>query len=214
MKKILSAAFAAMMLFSVPAFAQTSGNGQEITAGQNMKKMKKARKGDFKDFKDKKEGRCDSAFCKEDFTPRNEFEGMNLTETQKSQLQQLKDKRREEAKARKEAMKAEGQETKNEAKIDRKAMKEEREASRRQYLKDVKNIVGQENYVIFLENQFVEDSGRAPMQKEMSKGGPRMKMEAKGAKGSKGTYAKHEKKNKKGSKSGKSMKAGKGTDKN
>lgn len=159
MKKILSIAFASMILFGATSYAQTTqANDSETSKECKVKKCdKQAKFGE--------EG-CMAGQC--------EFEGLNLTDQQKSQLKELKSKQREEFKARKEAAKAEKKEKKEQAKADRKAMKEQREADRRAYLDKVKEIVGQDNYVIFLENQYIQESGRPDIDKAQ-RGGKNMK---------------------------------------
>lgn len=88
------------------------------------------------------------------------YEGMTLTDTQKKQLPQLDAKSRAEMKQRKKAFRradreaeANGREISTEEKEARRA---EIIAFKRQYLAQVKAIVGPEQYVIFLENEFVQ----------------------------------------------------------
>lgn len=129
-KKFICSAMTAMMLMAIPAYAQTTAKCEQ----------KKART------------ECALRGC--------EFEGLDLTDAQKNQLRELKDNRCKQMKARNDSAKVARMEAKAKAKADRMAMKEEREAERRAYLKEVKKILGDEKYVMFLENQFVQDSGR------------------------------------------------------
>ncbi len=89
---------------------------------------------------------------------KNPYEGLNLTDAQKSKLAELDSKRLAERKAKMEARKAEanGQKadkSKNDA--DRKAMMEARKADKIEYLQEVKEIIGPDQYVVFLENFYV-----------------------------------------------------------
>lgn len=147
MKKILSAAFAAMMLMAIPATAQNTAADQAKCAKTECSKDNKINK--------------DKGACRE-------FEGLTLTDTQKEKLQQLKANQREARQAQKEQAKMDRKADKEQREAERKAMKEQREAERRAYLKEVKNIVGPENYVIYLENMYVT----APMQNQMGPKGP------------------------------------------
>lgn len=86
------------------------------------------------------------------------FKGMNLSEKQKEQIKELNAKVRQENKAKADRMKEEKKARKEEAKETKKAMRQQKEAEKREYLKELKNILGNDNYVIFLENQFVMKS--------------------------------------------------------
>lgn len=90
----------------------------------------------------------------------NRYEGMTLTEAQKEQLAQLDANCREEMAQRKKDFRRADREVEASG---REISPEEREARRaeiitfkRQYLARVKEIVGPEQYVIFLENEFVQ----------------------------------------------------------
>lgn len=76
------------------------------------------------------------------------FEGLNLTDTQKAQLQKLnadrKASREQLAKARKETKMRDAQ-----------AARAERRASKKEYLEEVKAIIGPDQYVTFLENVYI-----------------------------------------------------------
>lgn len=84
------------------------------------------------------------------------FEGLNLTDTQKAQLQKLnadrKASREQLAKARKE----------NKMRTDS-AARVDRRASKKEYLEEVKAIIGPDQYVTFLENVYINGgNGQRP----------------------------------------------------
>lgn len=88
----------------------------------------------------------------------NPFEGLNLTEQQQARLDALKPtaEQRAQAKAEKQAKKE----------ADRKARFEQRAQQRRDYLAKVKAILSPEQYMQFLENNYVDN---APAKKMMGK---------------------------------------------
>lgn len=160
MKKFVSAAFAAMMLFAIPATAQNTTTGasksETTSCTSNNKDCNRNRQCDGnRQAKGKKDGQCLRANC--------EFEGLNLTDSQKSRLNELKAKQRTAREAQKAQAQADRQANKEKKIADRKAKKDEREAARRAYLQEVKDIIGPDNYVIYLENMYVT----APAQPKM-----------------------------------------------
>lgn len=131
-KKILGFALIAMTLTAFNGMAQNPDNNN-TTAKQECVKGKKA---------DKQE-------CRKQLCP---FDGLNLTDAQKTQLQQLDNKRKAARQEQTQARKDKKQEMKN----DRLA---ERQAAKKAYLEEVKAIIGPDNYVVFLENFYVNGGG-------------------------------------------------------
>ena len=134
-KTVLGLAIAAMSFTSFGTMAQTitcnnaatCNNEQVCTANTN----------------------CTKAEC-------NLFDGLNLTDTQKTQLQKLnadrKASREQLAKARKE----------NKMRTDS-AARVDRRASKKEYLEEVKAIIGPDQYVTFLENVYINGgNGQRP----------------------------------------------------
>lgn len=130
-KKVLSIALVAMSLVSFSSMAQNKTN--DLTVKQETVKGKKA---------DKQSRR----------TQVNPFDGLNLTETQKSQLQQLDE-------SRKTAREQQAQARRENKHLNDSARIAQRQASKKTYLEEVKAIVGPEQYVIFLENMYVNNGG-------------------------------------------------------
>lgn len=131
-KKILGLALIAMTLTAFNGMAQNPDNNT-AKAKQECVKGKKADKQD----------------CRQQLCP---FAGMNLTDAQKTQLQQLDSKRKAARQAQVQARNEKKQEMKN----DRLA---ERQAAKKAYLEEVKAIIGPDNYVVFLENFYVNGGG-------------------------------------------------------
>ena len=96
------------------------------------------------DGKAKCEQRCDKKGDKKDKRA-CVFDSMNLTDAQKAQLKALNEKQREQRKAQKQE---------NKQRDRRQAVE-----SKKQYLQEVKAIVGPDNYVVFLENMVVNQPG-------------------------------------------------------
>lgn len=129
-KKILGLAAIAMSLIALPSVAQNKKNND----GR------------------KKEARIENTRCTKDFKIGDRacciFEGLTLSDTQKDQLKQLNEKQLANRKARKEALRAERQ--RNDS-----TMRAERRASKKAYLEEVKAIIGPDQYVVFLENFYL-----------------------------------------------------------
>lgn len=127
-KKFLGIALVAMSLVSFTGMAQNSTDNNSAKI-ENVKRQK-----------------CDKASCV------NPFEGLNLTDTQKTQLQQLNTKRMEQRKQQAQARKADKQ--RNDS-----TRMEARKNARKEYLEEVKAIIGPDQYVVFLENMYVNGGG-------------------------------------------------------
>ena len=143
-KKILGIALVAMTMFAANSFAQTPTINNNSTKVENVKGKKT----------DKQQNK------------RNRYEGLTLTDTQKTQLQQLDEKRAAQRRENAEAKKAEKQQ-KNADRMDA------RKAAKMEYLQEVKAIVGPEQYVVFLENFYVNGNSQGTKNKMQSsrKGG-------------------------------------------
>ena len=106
---------------------------------------------------------------------KNPYEGLTLTDAQKSKLAELDSKRMADRKAKMEARKAEGKKadkksmTDAERKAAKQAKMQARKAEKMEYLQEVKAIVGPEQYVVFLENMYV-NGGQQGGGKAISKG--------------------------------------------
>lgn len=119
---------------------------------------------------------------------KNPYEGLTLTETQKSKLAELDSKRMADRKAKMEARKADnnGQKAdKSKNEVDKKARMEARKADKLEYLKEVKAIIGPDQYVVFLENFYVNGGGNQNGGKAIrqGKGGQKGMAHNKGVKG-------------------------------
>ena len=144
-KKILSVTLVAISMVSIPMVAQNT-NGK-------VEKCEKTEKCDKKE-------KCDSD-CEKDKKANRDakmLEGLTLTDAQKQQVADLNAKTRNARKAKAEEVKNERKQEKEAAKADRKAMKMQKEQERRAYLQEFRKIVGDDNYIIFLENQYIQKS--------------------------------------------------------
>lgn len=161
-KKILGIAFVAMTIFAANSFAQTPVANDNSIKVENVKGKKT----------DKQQNK------------RNPYEGLTLTDVQKTQLQQLDEKRAAQRKENAEAKKAEKQQ-KN---ADRMAA---RKAAKMEYLQEVKGIVGPEQYVVFLENFYVNGNSQGAKNKmQSSRKGGKNSAHVKNMKGRKGENGK------------------------
>lgn len=98
------------------------------------------------------------------------FAGLNLTESQKSQLNQLKASRQQARKEKTQARRAER--VRNDS-----ARVADRRADRKQYLEEVKAIIGPDQYVMYLENIVLDTpQGRPGHDKALSKSNRPRKM--------------------------------------
>lgn len=154
MKKVFSIAIATIALMAVPSFSQTAASTQTQTGNtcKNNKVCQIGKKGHRMTPEQKRQ--CRAA------REARLYEGMTLSENQKKQLSELNEKRRADRQAVK-AQRKEAKAQKGEARAaEKKAMKEKKIAARKEYLKEVKKIVGSDNYVIFLENEYLVSSDR------------------------------------------------------
>lgn len=126
-KKILGLALVAISLAAFNGNAQTTTT-DNTPAQENVKGKKTDR-----------QGRRDKV---------NPFDGLNLTDAQKTRLQELDNQLRE---AGKERVKA----AKEERRRNDSARIEQRKAAKKSYLEEVKAIIGPEQYVVFLENSYI-----------------------------------------------------------
>lgn len=148
-KKILGLAVIAISLVSFSSMAQTPGAGS-CQASEQCSSPKK----------DCPASACPAKPCSKP----DPFAGMNLTDSQKDKLKALKAKRDT---ARLERMKA--------RKADRMRGDSARvaasRADRKQYLEEVKEIIGPDQYVIYLENIVLDTpQGRPGHHKDFTKG--------------------------------------------
>ncbi len=106
---------------------------------------------------------CDAAGCpteKAECVQSFLFEGITLTPEQQTKLQELNASRAKAAKEKKEA-----------AKADRKAKGDQKKAARKDYLNSVKGVLTPDQYVIFLENAYVNGPAKmAPRDGKAHKG--------------------------------------------
>lgn len=84
------------------------------------------------------------------------FEGLDLTEKQKAEIAGLQKKQLETRVAERDARRAEKQMRKAERHKKDSARKEARRESRRSYLKELKKILGEDKYILFLENSYID----------------------------------------------------------
>lgn len=147
-KKVLGLALVAMSLIAFNGMAQNSSDQTNTVNKENVKSKKNEK------------GSC----CK----AANPFEGLNLNDSQKSQLQQLDSKR----KAAREQQAQTRKETKQRNDSARMAA---RRADKKSYLEEVKAIIGPEQYVVFLENMYVNGGGKQNGGKTAMKNGKNRK---------------------------------------
>ena len=138
-KKVLGLALMAMALVGFNGMAQDNSrkNAQCCKAQTECAKGGKGMKKEAREMK-------------------NPYEGLTLTDAQKSKLAELDSKRMADRKAKMEARKADVKGQKGERnEADMKARMEARKADKMEYLEEVKAIIGPDQYVVFLENFYV-----------------------------------------------------------
>lgn len=150
MKKIFSSlAIAAVALGAVPAMAQTQ-NTQAASAQAQVQYNNCAPNNCAPDYNclqdencapggSRRDGSCYMMGC---------FEGLDLSDAQKAQLKDLREKTYQKRVAGKQALK----DQKEKVKSDYNAA---RDAAKREYLDGVKKILGEKKYVQFLENSYI-----------------------------------------------------------
>ena len=160
-KKILGLAIAAM---SVMAF---SSNAQTTSISDNTANAKTECTG-------KKSAAKQKVFSVSEARParKSAFDNMNLSADQKAKIEQLNQKRREAVKTQAQTRKADKQRGDSTARADR-------QAAQRQYLSELKSIIGPDNYVVFLEDFYVNGQGmrdiKAGQVKRVAKAGDKAK---------------------------------------
>lgn len=159
-KKILSIATAILTAVTISVSAQTPANCNPCYGKRCIKTTCE---------QPCKTGKPCKQECVQKTCPLNKaFELMNLTENQKAQLQTLCEKRKTERSAKR-------QEYRQNDKKAREERRNEARASKKQYLEDVKAIIGPENYVIFLENMVLDQPQRKNFKKAHKQGCPFIK---------------------------------------
>lgn len=153
-KKILSLAVIALSMISVSAFAQNPNRGANNRGKEGAKKEMKCEKGEKCD-KERKGDKCMIA-----------FEGINLTDAQKAQIKTACEKRAAERKAAVDVQKQKRDNAKRDFKQKRDSV---RKSERQAYLNDVKSILTPDQYVVFLENVYMNNApqGKPQMAKQM-----------------------------------------------
>ena len=136
-KRILGLALIAMSMAAIGANAQTNSNCPNDNSNCTKTECTRSQKC----------GKGDAYKLRSNAV----FDKMNLSADQKAKLQALKQKKAEARKAAAEARKAQKQRGNTEARASR-------EAEKKQYLQDLKAIIGPDNYVIFLEDYYVQDN--------------------------------------------------------
>ncbi|MDY3857580.1 MAG: hypothetical protein SO006_01750 [Muribaculaceae bacterium] len=165
-KKISIMAAAALLLTSFRGMAQTATN-VSTDSQTNISVVDRQVKKDFrgkKDRKDRKDRKHKNQSCEFDKATKagcqtDLFAGMNLTDTQRSQLARLRQNRQ----AADSAARAQARQERQTARADRQNRDSlnmvKRTQAKREYLNSVRSIVGPENYVIYLENIVLQSPG-------------------------------------------------------
>lgn len=141
-KKVLGLALIAMSFVAFNGMAQ---NPAAKTAKQDNAKCAKA-------------GECGKKQCK-----MNPFEGITLSDAQQAKLKQLNDSRKAARDQQAQVRKAQKQNNDS-------VRSAERRADKKKYLDEVKAIIGPDNYVIFLENMYINGGGQHKGSKAMGPG--------------------------------------------
>lgn len=145
-KRILGVAFIMMSLISFGTLAQTQNN--ETKAQQeNVDNFLKSKKGDKVKAGKSEDGKNKERKAKDGKKKirKNPYESLTLTETQKTQLRELDSRRKTERSEKSKMAKAEKQRRDS-------SVRAERRVAKKQYLEEVKAIIGPDQYVVYLEN--------------------------------------------------------------
>lgn len=162
-KKISIMAAAALLLTSFRGMAQTATN-VSTDSQTNISVVDRQVKKDFCGKKDRKDRKHKNQSCEFDKATKagrhaDLFAGMNLTDTQRSQLARLRQNRQ----AADSAARAQARQERQTARADRQNRDSlnmvKRTQAKREYLNSVRSIVGPENYVIYLENIVLQSPG-------------------------------------------------------
>ncbi len=144
-KKILAFAVAAMSIFSIPTMAQTPDCNGEGACPNNGERCPQGHK--FNQLKH----RPRQIACP--------FEQLGLSDSQKEQIKQLNDNRNKQRKER--------------DKIIRQQRDSISKVEQREYLDQLKKIMGNDKYVEFLENSYINQMKKMPKKYyKMQEGGP------------------------------------------
>lgn len=183
-KTVIGMALMAMALVGFNGMAQNTTQSQKAQV-ENSACCQKG-------CKDKKDGKMQGREKK------NPYEGLTLSDAQKTKLAELDAKQQAKRQANMEARKAQKDANKADKKnmtdaekqAAKKAKMDSRRAEKMEYLQEVKAIVGPEQYVVFLENMYVnggqQGGGKAIKQGQKGQKGDRQGMaHNKGAKGGK-----------------------------
>lgn len=140
-KKILGMALIAASFMAFGANAQNNTNCRTVCPEGNAQNCPAPRAGECpaSNYGDCRQGKQCDLGC---------FAGIELTETQKTQLKQLCETRRADRDKQRKAYREEKKRIDN-------SRREARQADRKAYLEQVKTILGPEKYVQFLENNYM-----------------------------------------------------------
>lgn len=147
-RKVLATFALVFALGGMSAFAQTPETCEPCPAAECAKAECKGKKAKFKKDDFKKQAR--RSFGNKNSDP---YQGMTLSEAQRQQLDALKKKRAEERRNKRRNMTID-------TTLSREQMRAQADSARRadriEYLHEVREIVGPDQYVIFLENIAVD----------------------------------------------------------
>lgn len=179
-KKIFGIALLAASMFVLNGMARTPATPDAPAGKEQAGKMKHGKKGDkHKGGKKDRMGKCDP------------FSGIELTESQKTELVKLRESKKAERKAA-------GVEARKERRESDSVFYVKRMEAKKGYLKEVRRILGDDKYVTFLENSYL--NGGDHSRKDFRKGDS----------GRKGKFGKDRKDGRKGGKDSADRRRGNG----